>query len=144
MNVKTLPRNRRSRAFTLVELMVVVLIIAILAALVVPKLTGKAAEAKIGAAKSELATTKSLLDNFNLNCGRFPTTEEGLAALETAPSGLEGKWRGPYGSKEIVNDPWENPYVYESSSNDTFTLKSYGSDGTEGGEGDNADLTVNE
>ncbi|RYG26094.1 type II secretion system protein GspG [bacterium] len=144
MNSKSLSRIRRSRGFTLVELMVVVLIIAILAALVVPKLTNKAVEARIGAAKSELATAKSLLDSFNLNCGRYPTTEEGLEALTVAPSGLEGKWRGPYASKPIVNDPWENPYVYESSSNDSFTLQSYGADGAEGGEGDNADIVVNE
>ncbi len=124
--------------------MVVVLIIAILAALVVPKLVGQSTQARVGAAKSELATTKSLLDTFNLNCGRYPTTEEGLGALETAPSGLEGKWRGPYGSKAVVNDPWDNPYVYESSANDAFTLKSYGADGVEGGTGDNEDLVVNE
>lgn len=144
MNLKPLSRNRRSRGFTLVELMVVVLIIAILAALVVPKLVNQAGAAKVGAAKSELATTKSLLDSFQLNCGRYPTTEEGLAALETAPSGLEGKWRGPYGSHPIVNDPWDNPYVYESTANDAFTLKSLGADGQDGGEGDNQDLIVNE
>lgn len=106
-----------------------------------PKLVGRSAISG-PSSRSELATTKSLLDIFRDNCGRYPTTEEGLAALETAPKNLLGKWRGPYGSKAIDLDPFGNPYVYESTGSSSFSLKSYGADGIEGGTGDNQDLVV--
>jgi general secretion pathway protein G len=142
MKLKTLSRNRRSRAFTLIELMVVVLILAVLAALVVPKIVGSGDKAKYQAAQSEISTYKSLLDHFHLDCGRYPTTEEGLEALHTAPSGLEGKWGPqPYTDKTVFNDPWGNPYVYEANGNSDYVLKSYGQDGQEGGDGYNADIT---
>jgi len=135
-------RNRLKRAFTLIELMVVVLILAVLAALVVPKIVGAGDKAKYQAAQSEMATIQGMLQHFHLDCGRYPTTEEGLAALRTAPSGLEGKW-GPdaYASKDVANDPWGNPYNYEQNGN-SYTLTSYAQDGVEGGEGYAADLQV--
>ena len=139
-----LRRRPRSRAFTLIELMVVVLILAVLAALVVPRIVGSGAQARVGAAKSDLRTISGLLDRFQLDCGRYPTTEEGLAALTTAPTGLEGKWGGgtnePYSKKTVDKDPWGNPYQYESTGNTSYTLKSYGEDGAEGGEGNAEDL----
>lgn len=94
--------------------------------------------------KSELATTKSLLDSFELNCGRYPTTNEGLPALQNPPHGLEKQWRGPYGSHPIVNDTWGFPYEYTSENPHQFKLISYGKDGKPGGEGDDQDLIVNE
>ena len=136
-------RSRTRRGFTLIELMVVVLILAVLAALVVPRIVGSGDQAKVSAAKSDLSTVSGLLDRFQLDCGRYPTTEEGLGALTTAPSGLEGKWGGgsnqPYSKKQILNDPWGNPYQYEQNGS-TYTLKSYGADGQEGGDGNNTDL----
>ena len=144
MNLRLRSRSRRTRAFTLIELMVVVLILAVLAALVVPRIVGSGEQAKVSAAKSDLSTISGLLDRFQLDCGRYPTTEEGLGALTSAPSGLEGKWGGgsgqPYSKKEVDLDPWSNPYVYEQSGNSNYTLMSYGSDGSEGGEGNAADI----
>lgn len=137
MNVRTRPRTTRRKGFTLIELMVVVLILAVLAALVVPKITGAAGQAKVGAAHTDLAGISSLLDQFQLDCGRYPTSDEGLDALTNPPTALEGKWKGPYPKKPITNDPWGNPYVYESDGS-TYTLKSYGADGVEGG-ADNTD-----
>ncbi len=131
MQLRTRSRTPR-KGFTLIELMVVVLILAVLAALVVPRIVGQSGTAKIGAAKTDLSGISSLLDQFQLDCGRYPTTEEGVDALSNAPSGLEGKWKGPYPKKPIANDPWGNPYVYENNGSN-YTLKSYGSDGTEGG-----------
>ena len=94
--------------------------------------------------KSEIANTKSLLDTFQLNCGRFPTTEEGLQALQIAPKDLEKRWKGPYGSPGVGNDSWGNPFQYTSSGPDQFELISFGADGRPGGVGDDEDLTVNE
>lgn len=141
MNMRTRLRSR-SRAFTLIELMVVVLILAVLAALVVPRIVGRGEDAKVGAAKSNMATIKSLLSQFQLDNGRFPTNEEGLAALssKSAPSGLESTFKGPYTDKEIAVDPWNHEYVYDQTSNTSYTLTCYGADGAEGGEGNNADL----
>lgn len=135
-------RSRRNRAFTLIELMVVVLILAVLAALVVPRIVGAGDQAKFKAAQSEVSTYKGLLDRFHLDVGRYPTTEEGLEALHTAPSGTEGKWGPqPYTDKTTFLDPWGNPYVYEADGTSDYVLKSYGQDGQEGGEGYNADVT---
>lgn len=134
--------NLRRRAFTLIELMVVVLILAILAALVVPKIVGNADKAKVAAANSDVTAIKGMLEHFRLDCDRYPTTEEGLGALRTEPSGLSGKWKGPYADKDITVDPWQHPYVYESNGDSSFTITSYGSDGQEGGDGYAADIVV--
>lgn len=131
MQLRTRISNRR-RGFTLVELMVVVLIIAVLAALVVPNIMGASGKAKIAAAHSDLTGISGFLDGFELDCGRYPTTEEGLDALSNAPSSLGSKWKGPYAKKPVLNDPWGNPYQYESTG-DHYTVKSYGADGQEGG-----------
>ncbi len=141
MNLRTVSRPRRFRAFTLIELMVVVLILAVLAALVVPKIVGAGDKAKYDSAKSEISTYKGLLDRFHLDCGRYPTSEEGLAALHAAPSGLEGKWAGPYTDKTLFNDPWGNPYVYEANGTSDYTIITYAQDGQEGGDGYNKDLS---
>lgn len=135
-------RNQRNKGFTLIELLVVILILAILAAMIVPKLVNRGDQAKVAAATSELATLGRCIETFRIDVGRYPTTEEGLEALRTAPSDAEG-WKGPYTNKPIKPDPWNSDYVYESpgaEGDDSYLLFSYGKDGVEGGEGDNADI----
>ncbi len=92
---------------------------------------------------SDLSSIHALLNNFRLDCDRYPTTEEGLAALRTPPADLQGKWKGPYTDKDIPKDPWNNDYHYVypgSGGPETFDLFSYGADGQAGGEGENADI----
>jgi general secretion pathway protein G len=116
--------------------MVVILILAILAALIVPKVIGRADDAKIAAAKSDEATIDSALHAFRLDCDRYPTTEEGLAALRSAPSDVASKAKGePYLEHDLGKDPWGNDYVYQCPGNngpDSFTITSYGKSGQPG------------
>ncbi|MDQ2798605.1 MAG: type II secretion system major pseudopilin GspG [Armatimonadota bacterium] len=134
--------HRSRRAFTLIEMLVVILILAILAALIIPRLVGRTSDAKIAKAKSDIATLSSLLQQYRLDSDRYPTTEEGLNALRVRPSSARG-WKGPYTTKDISLDPWNNPYVYQSPGPDgqDFLITCYGSDGAPGGEGDAADIT---
>lgn len=142
-NMNTRSQNKTRRGFTLVELLVVILILAVLAALIVPRVIGRAGEAKKSAALADISTLSSLLQQFRLDCDRYPTTSEGLQALRTPPSDATG-WKGPYSQKKIPNDPWGSPYTYENpgaTGPDSFSLKSYGADKQPGGEGDAADIT---
>lgn len=135
-------RNRRTSAFTLIELVVVMLILAILAAMIVPRIIARTEDAKVAKAVSDLATLRGMLDNFRIDVGRYPSSEEGLDSLRTAPSDADG-WRGPYSQKPITADPWNNPYIYEwpgSDGDDSYVLMSYGADGSPGGEGNNEDI----
>ncbi|HSE46292.1 MAG TPA: type II secretion system major pseudopilin GspG [Gemmatimonadales bacterium] len=130
------------RGFTLIELLVVILIIAILAALIVPRIVGRGDEAKVAAAKADISSLRGMLHQFKLDTGRYPSTEEGLQALRVAPSDVQG-WKGPYADKDIPLDPWQHEYVYQypgTEGDDSFLLISYGADGAEGGEGNNADI----
>jgi general secretion pathway protein G len=132
--------KRKEKGFTLVEILVVIIIIGLLAALVGPRLFGKVSVAKQKAAKAQIELFGTALDAFRLDTGRYPTTEEGLKALREKPSGLE-KWEGPYLPKEIPSDPWGKPYVYKSpGDNYDYDLISYGLDGVPGGEGENQDI----
>jgi general secretion pathway protein G len=134
-------RKRRNAAFTLIEMLVVVLILAILAALIVPRVVNRTSDAKRAKASSDIATLSSLLQQFRIDNDRFPTTEEGLTALRVQPADA-ANWRGPYTSKEIPADPWGNEYIYESPGpgGEDFLIISYGADGAPGGEGDASDL----
>ena len=146
MNLQHLSRSRRlsgsSRGFTLIEMLVVILILAILAALIIPRLVGRTSDAKIAKAKSDIATLSSLLQQYRLDSDRYPTTEEGLMALRVRPSSARG-WKGPYTTKDIPLDPWNNPYVYQAPGPDgqDYLVTCYGADGAPGGEGDAADIT---
>lgn len=132
-------RTLRSRGFTLVELLIVMIILGLLAALVAPKLFQKVGSSKQKAAKAQIALIESALDAFRLDIGRYPTTEEGLQALRKNP-GLP-KWEGPYLSKDIPKDPWGNDYIYKYPGvHGEYDLYSLGADGKEGGEGENADI----
>jgi general secretion pathway protein G len=134
--------NFKNRAgFTLIELMVVMIILGLLAALVVPRMFGKLGTAKTNAAYAQIELLGTALDSFRLDVGRYPNTSEGLEALVAAGSGSED-WNGPYLKKtEIPLDPWGNPYIYESPGNHgDYDLVSLGADKSEGGEGENRDV----
>jgi general secretion pathway protein G len=143
MKHKTLSQIRLSkrRAFTLIEMLVVVLILAILAALIVPRVVNRTGDAKRAKAASDIATLSSLLQQYRIDNDGFPSTEQGLSALRVQPTDASN-WRGPYTSKDISADPWGNEYVYESpgGGGEDYVIISYGADGAPGGEGDAADL----
>ena len=136
--LRTVSTDRTRRGFTLIELLVVMLILATLAALIMPRLIDRAEQAKVAAAKADLSSLNGLLEAFRLDVGRYPTTEEGLYALEEEPADSEG-WQGPYTTKALPNDPWGVEYLYESE-DDFIFLASYGKDGVPEGEDENADI----
>ncbi len=132
--------RQREKGFTLIEIMIVVIIIGVLAALVGPKLFGKVSTAKLKAAKAQIELFGTALDALRLDVGRYPTSEEGLMALREKPSGMEA-WKGPYLPKEIPNDPWGKSYIYKSpGEHGDYDLMSYGLDGASGGDGENEDV----
>ena len=131
---------KRQRGFTLIELMVVLTILAMLAALVVPRLFKNVDKAKVSTAKAQIAAFDTALSAYRLDVGRYPTTEMGLEALRTKPQGVE-HWDGPYLPKEIPMDPWGHPYAYKCpSEHGDYEIVSYGADGQPGGDGTNADV----
>jgi len=124
--------------FTLIELLLVLAILAALAAMVVPKFTRRSQQAKITAAQVDIANIEVALDAFEVDCGRYPTTQEGLTALLEQPTDTPD-WMGPYVKRGIPKDPWGNPYVYRCPGQhnaDGYDLHSYGPDGQDGGEDD--------
>jgi len=133
--------TRSNSGFTLVELLVVMIIIGLLAALVGPRFIRQEEKAKIKAAKAQIELLGTALDTFRLDIGRYPTSEEGLDALVRKPGSVD-KWDGPYLKKDMPLDPWGKAYVYKSpGDHGAFDLLSYGADGTAGGDGDNRDVT---
>ena len=135
-------RRRRWRTrggFTLVELLLVLVILAVLAVVVVPKFTGRSQQAKLTAAKTDIANLELAIDAFEIDCSRYPTAQEGVRALVEQPSGLV-EWQGPYLKKRSVpKDPWHAPYVYRypgRNNPDGYDLYSLGPDGQEGGADD--------
>jgi len=131
--------------FTLMELLVVLVILGLLAALVGPRILGRIGGAKQDVAKSQIALLEAALDQYRLDMGRYPSTEEGLEALISPPQDEEAKknWRGPYlKKKKIPKDPWGRPYHYRCpGEHGEYDLWSYGADGQPGGTGENADIT---
>jgi general secretion pathway protein G len=142
-NNKNIGRKRQSRGFTLIEILVVVVIIGILGAVIVPNLLGRPDQARVTAAKSDIRNLSNALDIYRLDNFVYPSTEQGIEALVSAPSGFpEPKNYNPDGYiKNLPTDPWGSPYVYERTQSG-FTLFSLGADGTEGGEGLNADIRI--
>jgi general secretion pathway protein G len=134
------PKSARRSGFTLIELMLVLVILATLAAIVVPKFTGQSKRAKIVATQTQIAQFGTALDAFEIAVSRYPTTTEGLLVLLVAPTSDPGEWNGPYLSKSTVPlDPWGNEYQYRCPGQynpDGYDLYSFGPDGKLGGDDD--------
>ncbi len=131
----------RLRGFTLLELLVVMVIIGLLAGYVGPRLFSQIGKSETKAARAQINALESALDQYRLDTGRYPSTEQGLAALVTKPAN-EARWAGPYLRKNIPDDPWGKPYLYKQpGERGEFDLFSYGKDGAPGGTGDAADVT---
>lgn len=126
--------------FTLMELLLVLVILGLLAAIAGPTLYQRIKPAKEAAARAQIENFATALDGFLLDVGRYPTTQESLKALREKPQGVD-QWNGPYLKKAVPNDPWGNAYVFRSPGrNGGYEILSYGADGKEGGEGENADV----
>jgi len=131
--MKTRRRVRRS-AFTLIELLLVLVILGVLAALVVPKFTGRSQQARETAAKTDISRISTALNAFEIDLGRYPTSDEGVAALVSPPTTAQGAPRSAY-IERLPTDPWGNPYVYRFPGQRNpggFDLFSAGADGREG------------
>jgi general secretion pathway protein G len=139
--------GRMARAgFTLIEMLVIIAIIAVLAAVVAPEVFRNVGDANTSAARQQIELFSTALDSYRLDNHAYPTTEQGLAALRTEPTVGERPraWRGPYLRRAVPVDPWGNAYVYLSpgrANPQGFDLYSLGRDGREGGEGEDADVT---
>jgi general secretion pathway protein G len=135
---------RRRSGFTLIEILVVIVVIAILATLVAPNVFQHVGAAKSATAKSQMEMLTTALDAYRLSNGSYPSTEQGLQALYERPSiDPPSNWNAPYLRKPVPLDPWENPYIYVypgQQNPNGFDLYSYGADGLPGGEGENADI----
>jgi general secretion pathway protein G len=132
-------RSINRKGFTLVEILVVMVMIALLAALVAPRLFPKLGKGKQAAARAQIELLGQALDQLRLDTGRYPTTQEGLNVL-VANQNIEN-WEGPYLKKGLPNDPWGKPYYYQCpGQHGDYDLWSYGRDGTPGGEGEDKDV----
>ena len=134
--------RRAARGMTLIEILVVLVLIGIVMGIVGGNFLGKGEKAKSDAAKIEINQIGQTLDLYKLEIGRYPTTQEGLQALITAPSGATN-WNGPYWKNgTIPKDPWGNEYKYASpGTKGAYEIMSYGADAKEGGDGPNKDIT---
>ncbi len=140
--------SNRSRAggFTLIEILVVIAVIAMLAALVGPNVFQHVGTARDATARSQIEMLGAALDAYRLDNARYPTTEQGLRALQTRPTTdpVPNNWRGPYLRKDVPTDPWGGAYLYVAPgevNTNGYDLVSLGADGEPGGEGEDADIT---
>lgn len=132
---------RPRRGFTLLELLVVMVIIGLLAAYVGPKYFSQIGKSEVKTTRAQIVGFDNALQQYRLDVGSFPSTEQGLQALQTRPDGV-AKWDGPYLAKSVPMDPWGRPYVYVSpGEHGEFDISSTGRDGRPGGDGRDADIT---
>jgi len=137
---------RATPGFTLIELLVVIIVLGLLAALVGPRILGRVSEARSATAKTQIELLGTALDNYRLDNGSYPTTDQGLGALQAKPTRdpIPLDWRGPYLKRDVPADPWGRPYVYGSPGehNPTaYDLSTLGRDGQVGGADEDADIT---
>ncbi len=144
--MQPIQRMRSRDGFTLVEILVVIIVIAILATLVAPNVFQHVGRAKDSTAKAQMEMLGAAVDAYRLDNDQYPTTEQGLAALNTRPTvgPAPRDWRGPYLKKrDVPLDPWGKPYVYRSpgtANPEGYDLLTLGRDGQEGGTGEDADI----
>lgn len=140
------PSPLNARGLTLIEILVVIIVLGLLAGLVAPRIIGRVSEARSATAHTQIELLSVALDNYRLDNGRYPTTEQGLAALRVKPTSdpLPANWRGPYLRKAVPLDPWDRPYIYRSPGEEnprSYDLLTLGADGIPGGEDEDADIT---
>lgn len=130
-----------SQGFTLLELLVVLIIIGLLAGIIGPNLFKHVGQSEVTTARAQMDMLGKALDSYRLDTGHYPSSAQGLAALNRAPSD-EPRWHGPYMKKEVIADPWGNPYQYRQPGSDMhdFEIVSLGKDGRSGGTDENTDL----
>lgn len=134
--------NGVSAGFTLLELLVVMVIIALLVSYVAPRYFGQLSKSEVGAARAQLDSLSKAISQYRIDTGHFPPNEAGLRALVKAPAN-ERRWSGPYLQRELPLDPWGNPYQYRTPGrNGDFDLFSFGRDGKAGGTGEDADVSL--
>ena len=136
---------RNTRGLTLIEILVVIIVLGLLAGLVAPQIIGRVSEARGATARTQIELLSVALDNYRLDNGRYPTTQQGLEALRTEPTEpVPHNWRGPYVRKEVPLDPWDRPYIYRSPGDVNprgYDLLTLGADGVPGGEDEDTDIT---
>ncbi|MDL1863292.1 type II secretion system protein GspG [Betaproteobacteria bacterium PRO7] len=137
------PRSTRrasGNGFTLLELLVVLVILGLLASYVGPRYFGQIGRSEVQVARAQMDAFGKALDQYRLDVGQYPTTEQGLVALVKAPANTP-RWMGPYLKKDPPLDPWGRPYIYRTSpATGEYELMSLGKDGRPGGEGENVDV----
>jgi general secretion pathway protein G len=132
--------SRKTRGFTLLELLVVIVIIGLLAGYVAPRYFSQVGKSEVQVARAQIESIEKALDQFRLDLRRYPSAEEGLEALVARPASATG-WSGPYLKKAVPSDPWGRAYLYRvPGQKSEFDLFSYGRDGKAGGSGEDADI----
>ena len=141
-HVMLVENNKRIKqlGFTLLELLVVMVIIGLLASYVGPKYFAQIGKSEVKTAKAQIDSLGKALDQYRLDTGHYPSTENGLAALNATPAN-ESKWNGPYLQKKVPSDPWDHAYLYKMpGEHGDYDLISLGNDGAAGGAGEAADI----
>ena len=137
---KTPYSNKKSKGFTLLELLVVMVIIGLLAGYVGPKYFEQIGKSETKTARAQIDALGKALDQYRIDTGSYPSSEQGLSALNTNPGNV-AKWSGPYLAKKIPNDPWDKPYIYKApGEHGDFDLYSYGKDAQPGGVKESEDV----
>lgn len=132
--------QKAARGFTLLELLVVLVILGLLVGIVAPRFFGQVGKSEVKVATAQIRALEDALDQYRLDVGRYPSSEQGLAALMSQPTG-ESRWQGPYLKKAVPNDPWGSPYQYSNpGQHGEFDLYSLGKDGQPGGTGEAVDI----
>lgn len=137
--------SRRARAgsgFSLLEMIIVLVLMGLIAALVVPRLTGVLGKNKVRVTKTQIELLANAIERYQIDVGKYPTQEQGLGALLTRPQDVDvDAWDGPYTEKNFIpKDAWGHDFIYDAGKDDRYLITSYGADGQPGGEGDAADF----